>query len=77
MKGERNMIAAGYRWDVIADFPSNSCGVRVATRKTKRGAARFAKWFYKRTRPHVECVFVTLRHDPLLDEVMNKRSKRR
>jgi hypothetical protein len=76
MMGERNMIRAGYRWDVIADFPGNSCGVRVAIRKTKRGAGLFAKRFYKRNRPHVECVFVKLRHDPMLDEVMNKRSKR-
>lgn len=78
MKGERNMIRNGYRWVIVADFPGNSCGVRIAVRKTKRGAARFAKWFYRRTRPHVECVFVKLHHDPLLDEVMNKRrSKRR
>lgn len=72
MLGERNMIKNGYRWDVIADFPGNACGVRVAVRKTKRGAARFAKWFYKRNRPHVECVWTRLRHDPCLDEIMNK-----
>lgn len=71
MNGERNMIRNGYRWDVIADFPGNSCGVRVAVRKTKRGAARFAKLFYRRNRKQVECVFTRLRHDPLFDEVMN------
>lgn len=71
MTGERNMIRNGYRWDVIADFPGNSCGVRVAVRKTKRGAGLFAKRFYKINRPHVECVFVKLRHDPQLDEVKN------
>lgn len=77
MLGQGNMIEAGYRWDVIADFPCNSTGVRVAVRKTKRGAGEFAKLFYKRNRPHVECVFVRLRHDPLLDVVMiTKRSKR-
>lgn len=65
------MIRNGWRWDVIADFPGNSCGVRVAIRKTKRGAAAFAERFYKRNRPHVECVIVKLRHDPQLDEAKN------
>ncbi len=78
MKGERNMIRSGWRWDVIADFPGNASGVRVASRKTKSGAGRFAQWFYKRTRPHVECMFIKLRHDPQLDEVeKKKRSKRK
>lgn len=77
MTGERNMIRNGWRWDVIADFPCNSTGVRVATRKTKRGAARFAKEFYRKNRRHVECVFPRLRHDPLLDEVMNPPRRRR
>jgi hypothetical protein len=77
MFGERNMIRSGYRWDVIADFPCNMAGVRVAQRKTKRGAGRFAKKFYRANRPHVECVFVRLKHYPLLDDIMNKRSKRR
>lgn len=73
MTGERNMIRAGYRWDVIADFSCNSSGVRVATRKTKRGASDFAKVFYKRNRPHVECVFTRLSHDPQLVEKKRKR----
>lgn len=78
MTGERNLIRNGWRWDVIVDFPCNSGGVRVATRKTKRGAGRFARKFYRSNRPDVECVFIKLRHDPLLDDVMNKkRGKRR
>jgi hypothetical protein len=77
MTGERNMIRSGWRWDVIADFPCNTSGVRVATRKTKRGAGQFARTFYRRNRPHVECVFTRLRHDPLLDDVMNKKRGRR
>jgi len=77
MLGQGNMITAGYRWDVIADFPGNTCGVRVAVRKTKRGAGEFAKMFYKRNRPHVECVSLRLRHDPLLDEVMNPKKRNR
>lgn len=72
MTGERNMIRDGWRWDVIADFPCNTMGVRVAVRKTKRGAALFAKKFYKLNRPHVECVHVRLRHEPLLDEMLTK-----
>jgi len=68
------MIRDGYRWDVIADFSCNSSGVRVATRKTKLGAGAYAALFYKRNRPHVECVFVRLRHDPQL--VVKKRRRR-
>lgn len=66
------MIRAGYRWDVIADFKCNSVGVRVGVFKTKRGAARECKRFYRANRRFLECVFTRLRHDPLLDEVMNK-----
>lgn len=77
MKGERNMIRTGYRWDVIADFKCNNAGVRVGVFKTKRGAAREVHRFYRANRRYLECVFTRLRHDPLLDETMNKRSKRR
>ncbi len=50
MFGERNMIRAGYRWDVIASFPCNAGGVRVAIRKTRRGAERFSERFGKLNR---------------------------
>lgn len=73
MLGERNMIRAGYRWDVIACFNGNSSGVRVAIRKTKRGAERFAEKFHRTLRPHVGQVYVRLRHDALLDKTMSKR----
>lgn len=76
MTGERNLIRAGYRWDVIADFPCNSAGVRVTTRKTKRGAGQFAEKFYRANRPDVECVFVKLRHDPLLDDALTRKRRR-
>lgn len=75
MTGERNMIRDGYRWDVFAYFQCNASGVRVAVRKTKRGAVQQAERFTKRNNVATN---IKLRHDPLLDEVMNKkRSKRR
>ncbi len=77
MHGERNMIRAGYRWDVSAEFPSNSTGVRVAVRKTKRGAARFAETFRKLNRLRSDRTHLRLRHDPLLDDVMNARGRSR
>lgn len=77
MIGERNMIRDGYRWDVVACFKGNSSGVRVAVRKTKRGAKRFADKFRRALRPHVEQAYVRLRHDPLLDDVMNAKRRRR
>ncbi len=50
MFGERNMTRAGYRWTVFAYFKCNSGGVRVAVRKTSRGAERFAELFSQRNR---------------------------
>lgn len=72
MLGERNMIRAGYRWDVIAIFIESGCGVKVATRKTKRGAEHHAETFRRRNRRDVESTHLRLRHD-----VMNERSKSR
>lgn len=77
MTGERNMARNGYRWDVIACFKGNSSGVRVATRKTQRGAKKFAAKFLRTLRPHVEQTYTRLRHDPLLDDAMNSRPRRR
>lgn len=71
------MIRAGYRFDVIVDFPGNKGNVRVAVRKTKRGALRFAEVFRKRNRLRIGSTWIRLRHDPLFDDVMNKRSKSR
>jgi len=48
MKGERQLVRAGYAWHVFAQFPCNVSGVRVAVRKTPRGAEHFAKMFAKR-----------------------------
>ena len=76
MFGERNMIRDGYRWDVIACFKGNSSGVRIAVRKTKRGAQRLANEFHRTLRPHVEQAYVRLRYDPLLDDNMNKKKRR-
>ncbi len=77
MTGERDMARAGYRWDVFADFLCNTGGVRVAIRKTKRGAemtaARFAE---ANLRFGVEQTYVKLRHDPLLDDAMNRKRRR-
>lgn len=66
------MIRAGYRWDIIAEF-QHGCGVRVAVRKTKRGAERFAETFRRINR--LRLTHLRLRHDPLLDEVMNRRRR--
>lgn len=71
-QGERNMVKAGYRWDVIAYFPCNAGGVRVAVRETRRHAERYVRWFEARN--HVG-TSLRLRHDPLLDEVMNPRRR--
>ncbi len=73
MKGERNMIRDGWRWDVFACFKGSGTGVRVAIRRTKRGAQRFADKLHRALRPHVEQAYVKLRYDPLFDEKMNKR----
>lgn len=75
MTGERNMIRNGWRWDVIACFKGNSSGVRVATRKTKRCAARLADKFHRNFRPHVEQAYVRLRYDPMLDIAMIHQKK--
>jgi len=72
MIGERNSIRGGYRWDVFADFLCNTSSVRVGTRKTKRGAERFAKVNQQFGCEHTH---VKLRHDPLLDETMNPPRK--
>lgn len=49
MTGERNLIRAGYRWHIFAYFSCNKpTGVRVAVRKTKRGAERFMVEFASR-----------------------------
>lgn len=77
MRGERAMARNGYRWDVVARFVCNAAGVRVGTRKTKRGAELLAKRFARINRGlGVEYAHVRLRHDPLLDEAMNKRGSR-
>lgn len=70
--GERNLTRAGYRFDIIVDFPGNNGNVRVAVRKTKRGAERFAELFRKRNKLPRGSTWLRLRHDPCLDEVMNK-----
>jgi hypothetical protein len=72
MYGERNLIKHGYRYDIIVDFPTNRGNVRVAVRKTKRTAERFAELFRKRNKLPRGSTWLRLRHDPLLDEVMNK-----
>lgn len=77
MFGERNMIRNGYRWDVIACFKGGGGGVLVTVRKTKRGAQRFADKLRRNLSPHVEQAYLRLRHDPLLDDVMNKKRVRR
>jgi len=78
MTGERNMTRNGYRWDVFADFLCNTASIRVGTRKTKRGANHLATTFEKINHQFgVEHVYVKLRHDPLLDEVMCNKAKRR
>ncbi len=64
MTGERNMIRAGYRWDVFAKFACNASGVRVARRKTRRGAQRFADRFGSLNRIPA---WLKLQHDPRLD----------
>lgn len=74
MLGQGDMIKAGYRWDVFAYFPCNASGVRVAVRKTKRGAVQQAARFTAKNRV---ATGVKLRHDPLLDDVMNARKRRR
>jgi len=76
--GERNSIRSGYRWDVFASFVCNASAVRVATRKTKRGADRLAGRFAEVNRKFgCDGAYSKLRHDPLLDEVMNKKRGRR
>lgn len=45
-----NLQCAGYVWDVFAYFPFNAGGVRVAVRKTRHGAERFARLFKRRNR---------------------------
>lgn len=72
MTGERNMIRDGYRWDVFAYFPCNAAGVRVATRKTRRGAERCADRFGRLNNAPTS---FRLRHDPLLDENTNKKRR--
>lgn len=64
------MIKDGYRWDVFAYFVCNAGGVRVAIRKTQRGALRFAERFAKINRA---ATGVKIRYDPLRDLKMNKR----
>lgn len=79
MIGERNSIRSGYRWDVFADFLCNTASVRVGTRKTKRGAEALAKRFAEANLKFgCEHTYVKLRHDPLLDEMMDppRRTKR-
>lgn len=73
MFGQRQMIRNGYRWDVFAYFPCNAGGVRVAVRKTPEGAARFAASFARLNRVNTS---TKMRHDPLLDEVMNTKKRR-
>jgi hypothetical protein len=46
----RNVVKAGYTWQIFAEFPDNTGAVRVAVRKTPEGAARFAEIFYKRNK---------------------------
>ena len=77
MKGEQNMKRAGYRWDVIADFPGNRGAVRVAVRTTNRGAVRFADVFRRRNHVRLGEVWIRLWYDPLLDDVLNARKRRR
>lgn len=73
MIGERKSIRSGYRWDVYVSFICNTSTVRVGTRKTKRGAERLAERFVVMTRKlGCEHAYVKLRHDPLLDDVMNR-----
>lgn len=76
MLGQGNIIESGWRWDVFADFACNMSGVRVGSYKTRAGAARFAKKFYKAIRPNVECTFIRIRHS-FPEKVTTKRSKRR
>lgn len=68
---ERSLIEAGYRRDVYAQFPCNTVGVRVGTYKTLHGAAKFAVKFSQLNKVKT---WLKLRHDPLLDEVMNRKS---
>lgn len=53
MIGERHQAKAGYRYHVFAYFPCNAAGVRIAVRKTARGAERFATAFAKRNSVYV------------------------
>jgi len=72
--GERSSIRSGYRWDVFASFVCNASAVRVATRKTKRGADSLAERFVEVNRKFgCDNAYSKLRHDPLLDDVMNKK----
>lgn len=72
MTGERSLARNGYRWDVFAYFPCNASGVRVAVRKTSRGAAQFAARFGRLNRVNTS---TKMRHDPLLDVVMNTKRR--
>ncbi len=65
--GDRNMIRAGYRYDIIIDFPGNKGNVRVAVRKTRRGAERFAEIFRRRNLLKLGSAWIRLRHDPSLE----------
>lgn len=62
MKGERNLQRAGYVWHVFTYFPCNGGGVRIAIRKSLRGAVNFADRF--RDLNHVEVSYkpVQLKH---------------
>lgn len=46
--GDRNLVRAGFAWHVYAYFACNAAGVRVAVRKSSRGAERFALAFAKK-----------------------------
>jgi hypothetical protein len=48
--GERRLVRAGHAWHVFAYFPCNAAGVRVAVRRSPRGAERFARAFARRNR---------------------------
>lgn len=57
----RSLASNGYRFDVIAYFPCNSCGVRVGVRRTRHGAERFAVLFGRRNAVQTS---LRLRFDP-------------
>lgn len=47
-----------YRWHVFARFPCNASGVRVAIRKTERGAEKYARKFARKNRVPTSWVIV-------------------